>query len=440
MKWLEEGRRCISDFRAREDGTGTAFGLLLFISLAALGGIAVDVSSVTTARTNLQTTADSVAHSALVARERMSATDAKATALALSAANLQIEQVGQVINEDDIMFGVWDPETRIFTPDPASRTAVHVTARQNSENDNPLGTFLLRIVGFDKWDVAVVSIFDTYRPHCLREGFVAEGYVDLQSGNNFSDGFCIHSNEYVSLNSGNSFAPKSSVSMPDLASLQLPTSGLDSNPGLADALSEGAWNIRILSRLAEVIEGISNPDSSFRPAYLSKTTGSVKLNKRTIEQSHLVPGRVHTFDCKGGAALTFANGVLVENVAIITDCDVKFNEGVVLSNAVVATTSTGSKSITSAAGMQLGRNDNCAPGGEAQLVTMGSMSFPSGLKIYGSQLLAAGNIDFSANGDGVEGASIIAGGTISGTSNMTMGFCDNKENSNLQVDYFRLVE
>lgn len=440
MELLKQGRGGIRDFHTEEDGAGTAFGLLLFISLAALGGIAVDVSSVTTARTNLQTTADAVAHTALVAREGMSAADAKATALAVSAANMQIKDVGQVINDEDIVFGVWDPETRTFSPDAGSRSAVYVTARQNSENDNPLGTFLLRIVGFDKWDVAVVSIFDTYRPHCLREGFVAEGFIDLQSGNNFTDGFCIHLNDHVSLNSGNSFAPNASVSMPDPASLQLPSSGLDSNPGLAGALSEGAWNIRILSRISDVITGISNPDSAFRPTYLSKTSGSVKLNKRTIEQSHLVPGRVHTFDCKGGAALTVANGVLVENVAIITDCDIKFNEGVVLSNAVVATTSTGSKSITSAAGMQVGRKDNCAPGGEAQLVTLGSMSFPSGLQIYGSQLIAAKNIDFSANGDGVEGASMIAGGTISGTSNMTMGFCDNKENSNLQVDYFRLVE
>jgi hypothetical protein len=35
---------------------------------------------------------------------------------------------------------------------------------------------------------------------------------------------------------------------------------------------------------------------------------------------------------------------------------------------------------------------------------------------------------------------MVAGGTISGTSNMTMAFCRNEVNTNFEVDYFKLVQ
>jgi hypothetical protein len=41
----------------------------------------------------------------------------------------------------------------------------------------------------------------------------------------------------------------------------------------------------------------------------------------------------------------------------------------------------------------------------------------------GEITIAKGDVSFAANANGIEGASIIAGGQISGTSNMTMGFC-----------------
>ena len=44
-----------------------------------------------------------------------------------------------------------------------------------------------------------------YDPDCLREGFVAQGMVDIQSNNTFKNGFCIHSNTVVKVSSGNVF-------------------------------------------------------------------------------------------------------------------------------------------------------------------------------------------------------------------------------------------
>lgn len=440
MNFLKNTGRACADFLRKEDGVGTVYGLLTVASLVALGGVAVDVTNVVTSRTNLQLTADTVAHAALLTRERKSANDAKIVALAMAAANLPVASVGQVVSATDIVFGTWNATTNTFTPDASSRTAVQVTAREHSDTGNPVATLMLKIVGFKKWDVKVASTFSTYKPTCLREGFVAEGVVDLQSNNRYTNGFCIHSNKYVSLNSNNYFEPGTVVSMSDLDNLQLPNSGYKSNIGLAAALREGSWNIRVLSRIMDIINGIKDPASVFRPKYLVNGAPIKTLTNRTVQQADLIAGNVYTYSCSGGASLTIDSNVVVNKVAIITDCKVKFNAGVILTDSVIATSSTSDMSMTSASGLQVGKNDNCALGGEAQLVTMGSMNFPADLKVFGSQLIAAKDISFSANANGVQGAAMVAGGVISGTSNMNMGFCGNQETSNFQVDYFTLVE
>ena len=71
---------------------------------------------------------------------------------------------------------------------------------------------------------------------------------------------------------------------------------------------------------------------------------------------------------------------------------------------------------------------------------MGSVSTASALSGYGAQILAAGDIQFTANASGIEGVSFIAGGRIDGTSNSSMGFCDNNGVDNFQrAPYFRMV-
>lgn len=97
MVSLLAGPRNYAEFVRREDGAGTALNLILLLSLVAVGGLAVDVTNVTASRTELQITADAVAHAALLSRETMTVEDAKVVALALSDENLPIEDVGQVI-------------------------------------------------------------------------------------------------------------------------------------------------------------------------------------------------------------------------------------------------------------------------------------------------------------------------------------------------------
>ena len=95
--------------------------------------------------------------------------------------------------------------------------------------------------------------------------------------------------------------------------------------------------------------------------------------------------------------------------------------------------------MTGASGSTFGADDDCAPGGGAQVITLGGMRFPCGLGIFGSQLLAQGDVEFAARADGIQGASIVAGGEIDATSNSTMALCNNGMEGNFELPYFRMA-
>lgn len=428
-------------FLRDETGMGTFFSFFLLVTLMMVGGYAIDVQNLMTARTRLQIAADTTAHAALLARETMSAAAAAEVAVAVAARNMPPGRYGATVTAEDVVFGRWNEATKSFVPDPGSRTAVQVTAWQVDARGNPVDTYLLRILGIDDWQLWRTATFSTYYPSCLREGFVADGVVDLQSNNTYTNGFCIHSNSYVSLNSNNTFEAGTVVSMADLDDLELPNSGYATNFGLERALREGSWHIRIVDRIDDIIARLEAFDPEIMPKYI-RGTGFRTLPDNRVQDSELEDGYAYRYTCGtgGNQTLTIDNNVLVKQNVIITNCKISYSSGVRLEDAVIVSKNLAANSHNASAGLVIGKDDGCAPGGGAQLVTLGGMDFASDLHIYGSQLLAVGDIEFSANADGVEGAAMVAGGTISGTSNMNMGFCGTGMDDNFHAAYFKLVQ
>ena len=428
----------LNQFARAEDGAMTTFGLFLIATVLALGGYAIDVSNVMRERTHLQMVADSTGHAALFKREFGTVEEARAAARQLSQGNMPSAHYGEVLDVTKVTFGIWDVDTRTFTASPGSRSAVEVEIDRNAENGNPTQTFLLNMVGIDTWDLAASATYATYQPTCFKEGFVARGPVDLQSNNNFSNGFCIHSNDYVSLNSSNTFEPGTVVSMPNLDDLDIPSSGFKTNVGLITALRAGSYNIRIVERIDEIIDTIDEVGSIYRPAYITSTVTNT-ITKKTITASDLMENKINYWNCSGDGKGTIFQGTLVKNLVIVSNCAIKFGAGVKVENAVIVNTNTSATSFNSSSGFILGLDDNCADGGGSQLVTMGGMNFAANLEIYGSQLLALGDIEFAAAANGVEGAAMVSASKISGTSNMDMAFCGVGMDNNFQAEYFRLV-
>jgi hypothetical protein len=471
---MAPGFRYLRTFNAAEDGGMTAGGLIFMIMFLAVGGLAVDVSNAINQRSQLQMTADAAAHAALYVRNytlTASPDEAKTAALALGEENMPQDFYGEVLSAADIEFGVWDASSRSFTPDASSRTAVRVMTHRDQAGENEVATYLLKFAGFDSWNVRTSAVFETYVPPCLREGFVAEDLVDIQSNNSYLDGFCIHSNDVVSLNSNNYFEEGTIVSMPDAARLDMPASGLESNEGLTQALRYGAMHIRLINALREVPTSPYGTSAQAMWNYIQLATRDGQLGYLTgpPREITIVNGRpqpsgagdneveagrdlldrddnlalrsnaVNYVYCSSSSTQLQIRQELV-NVLVITNCQVSFGSGGALENGLIATLHTSASSISGSSDTRIGRVDDCGIGGGAQLISLGGMNFASGISIHGGQLIALKEISFAANGDGLRGTSIISGDTVSGTSNMEMGLCGTGMEGNLSLDYFRMVQ
>ncbi len=428
----------VQKFLRHEDGAMTIFGLFMFLLVAIISAIAVDISHLFSARNQMQIAADATAHAAIYTREMDTASNAKAAALELFDHAMPSENYGSVLTAQDIQFGTWSYETSTFTPSSTSRSAVMVTPSRLSSKSNSVASFLFQLVGKETWDVVVSSVFTTFRPGCLREGFVADDIVDLQGNNNYSNGFCLHSNNYISANSNNSWETGTIVSMPEEDDIDLPNSGFETNDGLEPALRSAVYRLRILNRIEDIISGLATSDPLYTPEYITSIV-PIPVSGNHLDETDFEPGRIHILTCHGNPKSTINASATLTRVVIISNCELKFSAGSVFEDVVIATTNTNVKSINSPSTLQVGRDDGCSEGGGAQFLTMGGMNFASDLRLYGGQLLALDDIEFSANANGVEGASIVSGGVVSGTSNMNMAFCGTGMEGNFEADYFRLA-
>lgn len=449
MTRLQTLQNAANRFRRHQDGGLTVVNLFFLSVLAILGGVAIDVASVVSARTQLQATADAAAHAALVEREFHTSQEATDKALAVALQNMPQGSFGDVLTQQNITFGDWDRETRVFTADVNSSDAVLVTTERLEQNGNAVTTFLLQFVGLWDWDVRTSAVFETFIPTCLLEGFVAESVIDIQSNNSYFNGFCLHSNSHVAINNNNFFESGTVVSMPDSNDLvvDITGSGEDKNEGLEDALREGKWIIKILNRIDMIAEGLQDRQSRYARDYTNNFNviqidvdmPSLKQgNKYVIEPNDLQKGRVYKVTCDKLDLVNKGSGVF-DGIVLIADCPIEISGGLVFTDTVILTTYAGAGALKSPANIVLGDNDGCASGGGAQFLTKGDVDFSAGVALYGSQIIAGGDVKFTSNADGLQGASIVAGGRIDSTSNMNFAFCGSGMEHSFLAEYFRLA-
>lgn len=437
-------------FSRREDGGLSVLNLFFLMATGIVAGVAIDVSSLVSAKSQLQVTADAAAHAALVEREWNDSDTSRATAVALAQQNMPTSRFGDVLSDDNIFFGTYDRGTDVFDVDDTSRDAVLVKTERLTSNGNPVSSFLLQFAGFWNWDVRATSVFETFYPTCLIEGFVAEDVIDIQSNNSYFNGFCIHSNNYVTINNNNFFEPGTIVSMPDSDDIvvSITGNGEDKNEGLEEALREGKWFIKILDRIDRIAAGLQDEDSRYARDYITDyTVISIDQDmkhlrqgqKYVIEPADLTKGRIYTLKCNQLLDLVNKGTGIFEDIVLIADCPIQVSGGLTIRNATVITTYNGDNAFKSPANIVLGEDDSCGVGGGAQLLTKGNVDFSAGVEMYGSQIIAGGSVEFTSNADGLQGASIVAGNRIDSTSNMNFSFCGSGMEHSFMAEYFRLV-
>jgi len=230
------------------------------------------------------------------------------------------------------------------------------------------------------------------------------------------------------------------MSMPSFSDLTLPSSGFTSNTGLQDSLHEATYKLPILNRINDIIAGISDPSSPYYRDYLTPNAAPVSIPFNTMLEKSWQQGQVMVASCKSqNMLLTATSGSVLKKGVLVTNCSIQFPAPITLQDVAIISTNTLNPSVSTAGTFTMGVDDSCSSGGGAQIITLGGVQFAAGASFYGAQVLAAKDIVFQSNADGMDGVSLVAGGTIDGTSNANIGFCngDGMED-NFEAWYFRM--
>ncbi len=438
----------ISSFISDEQGGGTVMGLLWFMLLVGICGLAVDSTNGFRARTMLQATADATALAAVIDLPNSNA--AVATAVAYSAENMGIDINGSVLDPQDVLIGLWDPvnialDTSALIPD-----SVMITVRQTEENSNPVPVNFLRIIGLTSWDVQAQAVAQRFVPACLRDGLLARGVVDISSNNDFVNQICVHGQQGVAMQNHNTYEDGVIVSMPDPATmLTIPSGGMTSNPGLPEALRENILDPRQINHLDEIMAKLRGPslDTGLFPVIPSYITNLnvIPVNKNYNFNGY-TQGRIYVVECNSNQQIGIPSNITLANIVVIAECSINVGANANLSNVVLASTAIGNgaipldkANISFSANVDLGVPDNCNQGGGVQIFSAASVHFSSSMTIHGLQVVAAGDVELGARDEGINGISVQAGQDITLTSNNAFGLCSGGAPDLFTVPYYRLV-
>jgi hypothetical protein len=443
----------VFDFVREERGGGTIMGLLWFILIVGVTGLAVDSTNGLRNRTLLQATADAAALAAVI--DLPDTTEAVLSAIDSSVTNMPNSAYGDVLKADGVETGTWHMDNRSFevgglVPDPLNPTgpmlpdSVRVALHQTAANANAVPVNFLRIIGLDTWDVNVEAVAQRFIPDCLRDGLVAAGVVDISSNNGFVNRICIHGQQGVEMQNHNFHELGVTISMPDVDSqLVIPTGGLESNPGLPEALREQSLDPRMVNHVDEIMDGLLALNPAYLPSYID-TNNPVIVENKNFDFTGMLPNHVYNIDCKSNQNVGIPNDTVLTRVVIVSDCDISVGSNAFLHDVVLASRSGTPNKITQAnigfsSGVVLGVPDNCTPGGGVQVFSNASIHFSSTTSYNGVQIVAAGDVELGARDMGINGINVQAGGNIDLTSNNAFGICATGAPNLQTVAYYRLV-
>jgi hypothetical protein len=414
--------------------------LVWFSLFVALAGLSIDTTRGFQSKTMLQATADAAVLAAVIDLPDEAA--AVASAVKYAAKNLPPELYGDVVTAADVETGVWDAEAHIFTSGAQPADAVRVRARQTAATSNPVLANFLRIVGVTHWDLEVYAIAQKFVPRCFTDGLIARGFVDTSSNNQYFNKFCVHGQNGVKIQSGNYFELETNVSMPDLALLQLPTSGMAGNPGLEDALRQGQLDPRMVDHVPEIVAEFLNPQSYYIPDYIDSSQPVITVDTK-FNLGDAVEGRIYNVTCSSpNKQISIPSSEVLRKVVIVSGCQIGVPAGASMEDVILATTaptSNDGSNIHFSSGINLGKHDECADGGGVQIFTTESLFFSSSTNYNGVQIVSAKNVSLGSSDEGVKGLSVQARGNIYLSSNNKFGLCNGDDPLLFTHHFFRLV-
>ena len=316
-----------SDFLADTHGGNTISNVLMTAGFLMIGGLALDTANAWRIKSLLQTTADA---SALAAATKVpDAAAAAALARSLAATNMSPDRHGEVVGIADVEVGIWDAATRTFTPTMADPDAVRVVAGRHSATGNGVGTYLLKLAGFDGWDIGVDAIARVRLAgdvvSCAGATILTESSLDTGGGNTIGANVCLHGETGVTTGGSDFYDPATRISAADVATLNINWT-LPGSAQPEDVKMEQSLSAAILPQLGSMFdtfwfelwgaatptyEGTLLPDTLFTapPQIVEVDAGGWW----TAGPGDLVPNTIYVVN----HGMAIAGGVSATNVAII---------------------------------------------------------------------------------------------------------------------------
>ena len=452
--FLSATRRFLTDTSA----SITIWALFNLVLVLFFAGLALDINNAVRSRTQLQGAADAAAHAALYARMKNGTkTGAAEAGIKIAEANMPTSLFGDVLATADVEFGHWERASRTFTPGVAD-TAVRVTTRRLDDRGNSVGTFLMELLGVATFELNTTSVWDFEDGICATndtdgipgEGFFAIGPVDMQTGNTFHSGFCIHSETYVKLSTDNTFMEDVYITMPDPRELRMPEAGWTNNEGIYDALHRNGYPLLHSffdtsdGYFYDMVKSYDSPDPLTHDVVDVTVGGGEVLTQDMIETAKTTTEEDVTpivrVKCSGNS-FSIGQNETISDVSIVTECNVKFMEGSALENMTLVTTSTDIQSISGPSGTRWGHAGYCGnkDHGTVTVMTQGSIQMPAEFEAHGLEILAAGSVSLAAKADGFTAINVVAGGSIDITANSNFGFCAGDAPNSFKIPAFRMV-
>ncbi|MCK4862612.1 MAG: hypothetical protein KAS85_11925, partial [Rhodobacteraceae bacterium] len=335
-----------------------------------------------------------------------------------------------------------------------------------------VGTFFLRFVGFDRFNVVTSATAKVFEARCYFDGLIAAGTVKLSTGQNFLDEYCIHGQEGLDISHDNYFQ-LGTIASTEFVENCGPSAihcTPDQNPGIVPAFREQSLNLSKTTSIGLytdiLLNGYSDDPSLYRvndyvaslvfnyeydPGGEAPTDTSLPIltldhwktfspkPNEPLDVRSLDPSKINVIDCgrngfdvKLDVELEIVDGVeeefTLEHIVIVgKGCDFTFDSSVNFADAIIATTATGNQTFSGSSGVVLGDDDGCTQGGEVTLITAGSVSFAAKLSAYDVEIIAADDVHIAAKANDMGqhwGTSVTAGGDIQVTTGHTFHGCE----------------
>lgn len=474
LKLLQQTKRFIRN----EDGIATAWAIGWLILCFSIAGLSIDATNAWKVKQILQSTADVAAHAGGLELGTVGNSEIEAAVIVAAnqyaTSNMNVARYGDVLVDNDIQTGTWDRATSVFTPLPAGSisppNAVRATTRQDGVNSSKVGTFFLRFIGFDAFTVSTSATVERFISKCEKDGLMARGTVEMSTQQQFLGTYCVHGQGGIGVSQDNYFELGTTASMYNLDDcMPNPTHcENDANDGIEEALRQNSMTFGKVDRIPQTIENYKDPYWVDQPDYITDMIvndirdtrnfdAATDLNSNAVNIIYCSPGQnlnlgdAAYLNNRGGGndsgEETINPDLLVKDIVIVgVGCDFVFDESVRYEDAIIATDATGRQTFSGSAGITLGKDDDCAVGGELALITAGDINFAAKLEAYDVEMIVAGDVHFASlgnNGDSIhEGTNVWAGGDIKVTTKHTFVGCgDDANGPTVDVHYtLRYVE